>query len=179
MKESRQAVEKTSTETITPAHHRRVVMVLVALLCLSVGIAVGAVLRGASLARGTDSRLTPGNPRAAMDALSASFARVAQEVEPCVVNIKMSNGYQLEGTGSGVIVNPDGYILTNAHVVRGATRIRVKIDVKKALPPARMGDSDKLAVGDWVLAIGSPFGLEQTVTAGIISAKDRDTEQGS
>src|SRR5581483_7949376 len=186
MKESRQAVEKTSTETITPAHHRRVVMVLVALLCLSVGIAVGAVLRGASLARGTDSRLTPGNPRAAMDALSASFARVAQEVEPCVVNIKMSNGYQLEGTGSGVIVNPDGYILTNAHVVNGATRLRIKlsdgseseakvigvdqqtdlavikIDVKRTLPAARLGDSDKLAVGDWVLAIGSPFGLEQT-----------------
>ncbi|HKQ07403.1 MAG TPA: trypsin-like peptidase domain-containing protein [Blastocatellia bacterium] len=203
MKEPRQAEEQTSTETITPAHHRRVVMVLVALLCLSVGIAVGAVLRGASLARGTDSHLSPGNPRAAMDALSASFARVAQEVEPCVVNIKMSNGYQLEGTGSGVIVNPDGYILTNAHVVNGATRLRIKlsdgseseakvigvdqqtdlavikIDVKRTLPAARLGDSDKLAVGDWVLAIGSPFGLEQTVTAGIISAKDRDTEQGS
>ncbi|HEY9232432.1 MAG TPA: trypsin-like peptidase domain-containing protein [Blastocatellia bacterium] len=203
MKESRQAEEKSSTEMITPAHHRRVVTVLVALLCLSVGIAIGAVLRGGGLARGNDNRLSLSNTRPAMDALSASFARVAQEVEPCVVNIKMSNGYQLEGTGSGVIVNPDGYILTNAHVVNGATRLRVKlsdgseseakvigvdqptdlavikIDVKKPLPAARLGDSDKLAVGDWVLAIGSPFGLEQTVTAGIISAKDRDTEQGS
>jgi serine protease Do len=203
MKESRQAEERSSTEMITPAHHRRVVIVLVALLCLSAGIAIGAVLRGAGLARGNDNRLSLSNTRPAMDALSASFARVAQEVEPCVVNIKMSNGYQLEGTGSGVIVNPDGYILTNAHVVNGATRLRVKlsdgseseakvigvdqptdlavikIDVKKPLPAARLGDSDKLAVGDWVLAIGSPFGLEQTVTAGIISAKDRDTEQGS
>jgi serine protease Do len=203
MKEAMQAEENTSTTMVTAAYHRRVVTALVALLCLSVGIAIGAVMRGASLARDNDNRLSISNGRPTVDALSASFARVAQEVEPSVVNIKMSNGYQLEGTGSGVIVNPDGYILTNAHVVNGATRIRarladgsegeakvigvdqqtdlavIKIDVKRPLPAARMGDSDKLAVGDWVLAIGSPFGLEQTVTAGIISAKDRDTEQGS
>jgi serine protease Do len=199
MKERTEAEAAPATRSISLAHHRRVVMSLVALLCLAVGIAIGAVMRGASLAR-EDNRLTISNGRPAMDALSASFARVAQDVEPCVVNIKMSNGYQLEGTGSGVIVNPDGYILTNEHVVKGATRLRVKlndgsesearvigidratdlavikIDVKKPLPAARMGDSDKLSVGDWVLAIGSPFGLEQTVTAGIISAKDRDTE---
>ncbi|MFY9570557.1 MAG: trypsin-like peptidase domain-containing protein, partial [Blastocatellia bacterium] len=105
--------------------------------------------------------------------------------------------------GSGVIVNSAGFILTNAHVVRRANKIRVKlsdgsetdakvigvdtqtdlavikIDSTKPLPVARMGDSDKLNVGDWVLAIGSPFGLEQTVTAGIISAKDRVTDNGS
>ena len=203
MKERMEAEEPSSINTVTLAHHRRIVMLLVALLCLAVGIALGAVMRGAGSARSEDNRLAISNTRPAIDALSSSFAHVAQEVEPCVVNIKMSNGYQLEGTGSGVIVNPAGYILTNAHVVRGATRIRVKlsdgseseakvigvdlptdlavikIDVKKTLPPARMGDSDKLAVGDWVLAIGSPFGLEQTVTAGIISAKDRDTESGS
>jgi serine protease Do len=199
MKERTEAETAAATLTISLAHHRRVVMSLVALLCLSVGITIGAVMRGASLAR-EDNRLTISNGRPSIDALSASFARVAQDVEPCVVNIKMSNGYQLEGTGSGVIVNPDGYILTNEHVVKAATRLRVKlndgsesearvigidratdlavikIDVKKPLPAARMGDSDRLAVGDWVLAIGSPFGLEQTVTAGIISAKDRDTE---
>jgi len=203
MKEPMEAQAKSSINTITLAHHRRVVMLLVALLCLSVGIAIGAVMRGAGAARSEDNRLSISNGRPAIDALSASFARVAQDVEPCVVNIKMSNGYQLEGTGSGVIVQVDGYILTNAHVVRGSTRLRVKlsdgsesdakvigidlptdlavikIDVKKTLPAARMGDSDRLAVGDWVLAIGSPFGLEQTVTAGIISAKDRDTESGS
>src|SRR5690349_20019575 len=200
MKERAETQGPSSAATISLSHHRRVVMLLGALLCLSVGIAIGAVMRGAGAARGEDNRLTLSNGRAAIDALSASFARVAQDVEPCVVNIKMSNAYQLDGTGSGVIVNPDGYILTNAHVVNGATRLRVrlsdgsesearvigvdkqtdlaviKIDVKKALPAARMGDSDRLAVGDWVLAIGSPFGLEQTVTAGIISAKDRDTD---
>jgi serine protease Do len=111
--------------------------------------------------------------------------------------------YAREGTGSGVIVNASGFILTNAHVVARANRIRVrlsdgsevdarvigvdiptdlaviKIESARPLPVARMGDSDRLKVGDWVLAIGSPFGLEQTVTAGIISAKDRVTESGS
>jgi serine protease Do len=114
-----------------------------------------------------------------------------------------SEVYAREGTGSGVIVNSAGFILTNAHVVARAIKIRVKlsdgtendakvagvdtqtdlavikIETSKPLPVARMGDSDKLSVGDWVLAIGSPFGLEQTVTAGIISAKDRVTENSS
>jgi serine protease Do len=103
--------------------------------------------------------------------------------------------------GSGVIVDPKGYILTNNHVVDKADRIRVnlmgdpetvtynatvigtdaetdlaviKIDAKKPLPAARLGNSDGMNVGDWVLAIGSPFGLNETVTAGIISAIGRN-----
>ncbi len=103
--------------------------------------------------------------------------------------------------GSGVIVDSKGYIVTNAHVVEKADRIRVKlmndpatvtydatvigtdketdlavikIDAKKPLPAAKMGNSDSMQVGDWVLAIGSPFGLEETVTAGIISARGRN-----
>src|SRR5579871_1992822 len=103
--------------------------------------------------------------------------------------------------GSGVIVDPKGYILTNKHVVEKADRIRVnlmgdpetvtynatvigtdpetdlaviKIDAKKSLPAAKLGNSDGMAVGDWVLAIGSPFGLNETVTAGIISAIGRN-----
>ena len=100
--------------------------------------------------------------------------------------------------GSGVIVDKKGYILTNNHVVNGATKIQVqlngdstrytakvvgtdeetdlavlKIDVTRDLPAAKLGNSDGVQVGDWVLAIGSPFGLKATVTAGIISAKDR------
>ncbi len=103
------------------------------------------------------------------------------------------------GTGSGVIVDPNGYILTNNHVVDGATRIKVKlnkepqeyvakligtdretdlavikIDAPKKLVAAKIGNSDAVQVGDWAIAIGSPFGLEATVTAGIISAKERD-----
>src|SRR6266446_3136156 len=100
--------------------------------------------------------------------------------------------------GSGVIVDKRGYILTNNHVVEQATKIQVqlhgestryaakvvgvdedtdlaviKIDASKGLPTAKLGNSDGVQVGDWVLAIGSPFGLQATVTAGIISAKDR------
>ena len=101
-----------------------------------------------------------------------------------------------EGMGSGVIVRSDGYILTNNHVVEGADELTVemsdgemipgeivgtdpqtdlaviKID-RTDLPAAIMGDSDRVRVGDWVMAIGSPFGLDQTVTAGIISGKNR------
>lgn len=100
--------------------------------------------------------------------------------------------------GSGVIVDKRGYILTNNHVIDNATKIQVqlnndtarytakvigtdddtdlaviKIEVNKDLPIAKLGNSDGVQVGDWVLAIGSPFGLQATVTAGIISAKDR------
>jgi serine protease Do len=105
--------------------------------------------------------------------------------------------------GSGVIVDATGIALTNAHVVENATNIEVitvdgnkhkakvigvdkktdlavlKLDDGKTMfPYARMGDSDRLQVGDWVIAVGSPFGLQSTVTAGIISAKARQIGQG-
>jgi serine protease Do len=107
--------------------------------------------------------------------------------------------------GSGVIVDPKGYIVTNRHVVEKADRIRVrlqddppgvqhdakvigedqetdlaviKIDMDRSVPTAKMGNSDSMQVGDWVLAIGSPFGQVGTVTAGIVSAKGRDIVPG-
>jgi serine protease Do len=186
-------------------HLTQLILTLAAISCLSVGIAVGVVVSNTVRARAEDNRLAISNSPMTPDALSAMFARVARDVEPCVAHIKVyeSEVYAREGTGSGVIVNSAGFILTNAHVVARAVRIRVKLDdgsendakvigvdtqtdlavikieAKKPLPVARMGDSDKLNVGDWVLAIGSPFGLEQTVTAGIISAKDRVTDSGA
>jgi serine protease Do len=98
--------------------------------------------------------------------------------------------------GSGVIVDKEGYILTNNHVVEGADKVKIRLNdgreftamVKgqdsrtdlavlhikaKDLPVATLGDSDKLEVGEWAIAIGSPFGLEHTVTVGVISAKGR------
>ena len=105
---------------------------------------------------------------------------------------------RVEGVGSGVIVNSDGYILTNHHVVDGATEIKVeltdnrtftaklvgsdppsdlavlKIDARD-LPTLQLGDSDRVRVGDPVLAVGNPLGVGQTVTSGIISAKGRQT----
>ena len=102
------------------------------------------------------------------------------------------------GTGSGVIVDPKGYILTNNHVIENAREITVrlsdsrkfpatlvgrdpktdlavlKIDAKRPLPAAELADSDKLRVGQWAIAIGNPFGLDRTVTVGIISATARN-----
>jgi len=99
--------------------------------------------------------------------------------------------------GSGFVISADGYILTNDHVVKGAEEVKVtladgrvfeavirgsdekldlallKIEVDEDLPATRLGDSDKSRVGEWVMAIGNPFGLEQTVTVGIVSAKGR------
>ena len=105
---------------------------------------------------------------------------------------------QPRGVGSGFILNADGYVMTNAHVVEGADEVIVTLADKRefkakiigadkrsdvavvkieasGLPAVRIGDVGKLKVGEWVIAIGSPFGLESTVTAGIVSAKSRDT----
>jgi putative serine protease PepD len=128
----------------------------------------------------------------------SSLAGVAAKTQPSVVSIATGSG-----EGSGVILTEDGYILTNNHVVETArggnvtvtfssgkkmpatvvgTDLRTDLGVVKAattgLTPATLGDSDKMAVGDTVLAIGSPLGLQGSVTSGIISAKDRTLRAG-
>ncbi|WP_298427872.1 trypsin-like peptidase domain-containing protein [uncultured Kordia sp.] len=106
------------------------------------------------------------------------------------------------GTGSGVIITPDGHIVTNNHVIKSSNEIQVtlnnnknyiarvigtdpsmdiallKIDADEELPYISFGDSDNAKIGEWVLAVGNPFNLTSTVTAGIISAKGRDLNEG-
>src|SRR5919202_6222855 len=200
----------------------RVWIVALAVACLVAGMGIGAILAGRPAVAQGDIQIAARAP----EALSASFAEIARRVEPAVVNIytktnapeisardedkddNSSNNPLLDlfrkqarrpsrGVGSGFIVDPKGYILTNQHVVQGATRIIVrlqsgeefrgvvkgideetdvaviKIGAARDLPTVKLGNSNEVEVGDWVLAIGSPFGLDQTVTAGIISKKER------
>ncbi|MGO0123552.1 S1C family serine protease [Desulfothermobacter acidiphilus] len=109
-----------------------------------------------------------------------------------------------EGLGSGFFITDDGYILTNEHVIDGASQITVtvtgfsqpfkarvvgsdydldlavlKIDLPKKVPYLKLGDSNKMRVGDWVIAIGNPYGLDHTVTVGVLSAKGRPIDIGN
>ncbi|MFO0744125.1 MAG: trypsin-like peptidase domain-containing protein [Myxococcota bacterium] len=137
-----------------------------------------------------------------------AFSVLAKELSPAVVNIsieRQESGPQLPffnqgpsvGLGSGFIIDADGYVLTNDHVVEEAKQITVKLandheytakvvgqyrpldvallkfDPKEKLTVAPLGSSDRLEIGEWVIAIGNPFGLAHTVTAGIVSAKGR------
>jgi serine protease Do len=122
-----------------------------------------------------------------------------ETVNPLLDMFRRQQRRSSRGVGSGFIVSSKGYILTNEHVVEGSSRIIiglqsgeryrgrvigideetdvavVKIDAPRELPTVTLGDSNTTQVGDWVLAIGSPFGLDQTVTAGIISKKERES----
>ena len=146
-----------------------------------------------------------------------NFVEVAKTTIDNVVHVKnstnISNDFSLEdlifgrrqqrpliGTGSGVIISPDGYIITNSHVVENADKIEIttnsnqkfdaelvgsddqndiallKINSNEVLSYATFGDSDSTQIGEWVLAVGNPFNLNSTVTAGIISAKSRNLD---
>ena len=165
--------------------------------------------------------------KAASPDLSTAIVRVAKDSIPAVVHIEVTRSQEvrrptmpfegdpffrffqdpqrtprkfkreLRGLGTGMITDAQGHILTNNHVVGGASKVQVlladgtrfearvvgtdpktdlavvKIDAKKTLPHVRFGDSDAVEVGEWVIAIGHPRGLDQTVTTGIISAKHR------
>ncbi|MFI9838100.1 S1C family serine protease [Nonomuraea sp. NPDC051941] len=169
-----------------------------ALTGAAAGIAGGAA--GARLSEGSETapaaalpRVAPA-PSAGLSGLSATAARVL----PSVVSVETGGG-----GGSGFVVDGRGHILTNAHVIRGSDRATVvlndgrrisarvigedddedlavlEVDYPRELTPATLGRSGDLAVGDQVLAIGSPLGLSGTVTAGIVSALDREVRLGS
>src|SRR5438552_7150635 len=204
----------------------RVWIVAMGVVCVLAGVGIGAILAGRPAVAQDGSQAAARGP----EALSASFVEIARRVEPAVVNIDTLQSspdvaesdnedkadrtpgnplYDMlrrqpqrptRGVGSGFIIDAKGYILTNQHVIDGASRITIglqtgerfrgkvigvdsetdlaiiKIDAARDLPVMKFGDSNVAQVGDWVLAIGSPFGLDQTVTAGIISKKERDSQ---
>jgi len=139
------------------------------------------------------------NEQEAMDAYSRVIVTVAESLGPAVVNLRAvanEGGRRASGSGSGFLFTPDGFLLTNHHVVRGSGRVRIRLgdgrevsgrvigadpwtDVAvvqadaSGLPHAELGESAGLRVGQLVVAIGSPFGFDSTVTAGVVSALGR------
>jgi serine protease Do len=192
-------------------------------VAMTMALAAGMALGGYGIARA--SRLLTANPAASLrladknePPVRGGFSRVVKKVLPSVVNVSSSRTVNSPATpddeffhqffgrvprkqreqslGSGVIVSPEGYILTNNHVVDGATDVRVTLSDKRELKarivgrdaktdvavlkvdagdltPIVIGDSSKVQVGDYALAIGNPFGVGQTVTMGIVSATGR------
>src|SRR3981081_2928930 len=221
-----ESFKQTTDAEATILRKLRVWIAVMVVVCVLAGIGIGAILAG----RPAVAQAGLQSAGRAPEALSASFVEIASRVEPAVVNIdtmQVSNDiaesdnedkpdrtpsnplYDMlrrqpprptRGVGSGFIIDPKGYVLTNNHVIDGATRITIglltgerfrgkvigvdketdlaiiKIDAARDLPVMKFGDSNVAQVGDWVLAIGSPFGLDQTVTAGIISKKERDSQ---
>src|SRR3989441_4760263 len=221
-----ESLKSTSDAENTLLRKLRVWIAALAAVSVVTGIGIGAILAG----RPTAAQDQIQSAARGAEALSASFVEIARHVEPAVVNIdtlqptadiaetdnedktdktpsnplyemfRRQPPRPMRGVGSGFIIDSKGYVVTNKHVIEGASRITVslltgeryrgrvigtdgetdiavlKIDSDQALPVMKFGDSNVTQVGDWVLAIGSPFGLDQTVTAGIISKKERDSQ---
>jgi serine protease Do len=196
---------------------------LAAVLLATTMLAGGTVI---GRAWSVDSPATPAPVTAGPSAVQPGFAELVKRVKPAVVNISTTERAKVNeqalqnlppefrpffeqrqaapshALGSGFIIDPAGYVVTNNHVVDGATKIMittedgsvhpakvvgrdsktdlalVKIDAGKPLPYVAFGDSEKAQVGDWVIAVGNPFGLGGSVTAGIISAHGRQIDAG-
>ncbi|MBL7794161.1 MAG: Do family serine endopeptidase, partial [Saprospiraceae bacterium] len=162
----------------------------------------------AQYANWSEDLLNDIRPRTFLSSSPTNFISAAERVTAAVVNIKTmqesrfdlwGNGSVGTSSGSGVIITPDGYIVTNNHVVEDGDQVEVTLNDKreykadiigidpstdlallkikgKEMPYLDLGNSDSLRVGEWVLAVGNPFNLESTVTAGIVSAKGRSID---
>ena len=197
------SVTQTPAVTATGTNRTRLIvagLIIAALVGGVSGLAAARLFGDSSPAHGSGAdRLpvpTPG-PVAGRDDLS----EVAAKVLPSVVSIEVDNGSE-HGAGSGFAIDREGHLLTNNHVLGGGGTVAVilnngrrvaakivgrdarndlavlKIDPAAGVPPVSLASSSSAAVGDDVLAIGSPLGLAGTVTAGIVSALDREVEVG-
>jgi putative serine protease PepD len=197
------SVTQTPAVTATGTNRTRLIvagLIIAALVGGVSGLAAARLFGDSSPAQGSGAyRLpvpTPG-PVAGRDDLS----EVAAKVLPSVVSIEVDNGSE-HGAGSGFAIDREGHLLTNNHVLGGGGTVAVilnngrrvaakivgrdarndlavlKIDPAAGVPPVSLASSSSAAVGDDVLAIGSPLGLAGTVTAGIVSALDREVEVG-
>jgi serine protease Do len=167
-------------------------------------VSTGVALRAGTRANGPSSTLWTERralPISDVGTLAPDWVRIARTLRPAVVHIgawNIDGGKPIyNGLGSGLIVNPNGYIVTNQHVIDGSAELRVKmadgrellatvvgqdstVDLAllkieaSDLPVIPLGDSATLEVGEPVMAIGSPFGFDQTATVGIVSALDRE-----
>ena len=176
-----------------------VICLVTAMLAGGLGGTLGYVFAVKSGVGGSGATLgaAPEEPPAAAQRAPESMAGVAKKVIPSVVTVRVTGAI-----GSGFVVSPDGYVITNDHVVEGAddtlsvafsdgttsaatlvgrdpeSDIAVLKVAKADAPPVEFGDSDQIAVGDPVLAFGSPLALVNTVTSGIVSALDRTIQAG-
>jgi len=196
----------------TPSRIQRTFLVVLAaiVVCLTPSLGLGQISGAPAVPRVSPLRTSPSRVQA--ESLSQAFKEASNTILPAVVKIKTTtsskrqvlvNGMfpmQLpdqEGLGSGVIIDPNGVVMTNNHVVENADEVIiemqdgtelyateyttdpetdlaiVRVKTRERLPFAQFGNSDSLKVGDWVLAVGHPLELETSVSAGIISAKGR------
>lgn len=184
-----------------PEHrHSRMGVIVASFLAAAIGVGAGSGLTYVLL--GDDRSISRSDARIPVTRLpnapANTAAEVARAILPSMVRIDVRSAFGQTGLGSGVIYREDGYIVTNDHVVRDAQAIEVHlpsgevlpasvsgtaapaVDIavlkiaKKGLSPAALGSAKDLAVGDLAVAIGSPFGLDATVTAGVVSALHRN-----
>lgn len=212
--------EQSPTEPVTPQtpppggrRGGRFTLTLLLVLALAIGVAGGGVAGALAATRWlqpepASASIVTAQPVSTTNVSTPNVAgAVYNKVSGAVVQVDVSgkgpDGPGAEGSGSGVVVDSRGLILTNNHVVEGARSVNVrfsngatrearvlgtdrgndlavlKVDLPRNVPVASLGDSDKVSVGSTAIAIGSPFGLDETVTQGIISAVHRDWQPGN